>query len=56
LNVSFSELLLPQDVSAMVAAMKPYGGTPLIEAVIRYNTYICAVADLSADAAKSVPA
>jgi UDP-glucose 6-dehydrogenase len=50
----------PKDVSAMVAAMKPYGRTPLTEAVMQYNTHICAVADevkgLSADAAKSLAA
>jgi len=36
---------LPKDVSAMVATMKPYGGTPLMEAVMQYNARLCAVAD-----------
>jgi UDPglucose 6-dehydrogenase len=38
---------LPKDVSALVAAMKPYGGTPLIEAVMQYNTRLCESADLA---------
>jgi len=40
---------LPKDVSAMVAAMKPHGGAPLIEAVMEYNSRLCE----SVDQAKS---
>jgi UDP-glucose 6-dehydrogenase len=43
---------LPKKISAIVAAMQPYGGSPLLEAVMEYNTRLGAVAD----AAKSVPA
>ena len=32
---------LPKDVSALVAAMKPLGGAPLLEAVLEYNARLC---------------
>jgi UDPglucose 6-dehydrogenase len=41
---------LPKDVSAVVAAMKPFGGTPLLEAIMEYNARLCAVADRAAGA------
>jgi len=36
---------LPKDVSAMIAAMQPSGGAPLLEALMKYNTDLCRVAD-----------
>ena len=36
---------LPKDISALVAAMKPYGGSPLLKAVMEYNAHLCAVSD-----------
>jgi len=36
---------LPKDISALVAAMKPYGEAPLVEAVMQYNTRLCESAD-----------
>jgi UDPglucose 6-dehydrogenase len=36
---------LPKDISAMISAMQPYGGAPLLEAVRAYNAAVCAAAD-----------
>lgn len=36
---------LPKDISAMVAAMRPFGGAPLLEAVRAYNMAVCEAAD-----------
>jgi nucleotide sugar dehydrogenase len=36
---------LPKDVSAMIAAMRPLGGAPLLEAVRAYNQSVCDAAD-----------
>jgi UDPglucose 6-dehydrogenase len=36
---------LPKDMSAIVAVMKPYGGPPLLEAIMEYNARLCEVAD-----------
>lgn len=44
---------LPKDISAMVAAMKPHGGSPLLEAVMKYNARLCATADGAAKVASS---
>jgi UDP-glucose 6-dehydrogenase len=41
---------LPKDISAIVAAMKPFGGAPLLEAIMEYNARLCEVADRTADA------
>ena len=38
---------LPKDISALVAAMRPFGGAPLLEQVMAYNREVCARADLS---------
>jgi UDPglucose 6-dehydrogenase len=40
---------LPKDISALVAVMKPFGGAPLLEAVMEYNARLCEVADAAAD-------
>jgi UDPglucose 6-dehydrogenase len=37
---------LPKDVSALVAAMAPLGGAPLLEAVLKYNRDLCLQHDL----------
>jgi len=36
---------LPKDVRAIVAAMRPHGGAPLLEAVLKYNEEVCRKAD-----------
>lgn len=36
---------LPKDIGAMIAAMQPHGGAPLLEAVRSYNQAVCAAAD-----------
>ncbi len=36
---------LPKDIAALIAAMRPFGGAPLLEAVHSYNTEICNEAD-----------
>jgi UDP-glucose 6-dehydrogenase len=36
---------LPKDLAAIVAAVRPMGGAPLLEALLSYNTEICRVAD-----------
>ena len=36
---------LPKDLSAMIAAMQPHGGAPLLEAVRSYNDALCAATD-----------
>jgi UDPglucose 6-dehydrogenase len=36
---------LPKDISAIVATMKPYGGSPMLEAIMEYNVQLCAIAD-----------
>lgn len=36
---------LPKDVAALLAAMKPLGGAPLLEAVLAYNSTVCERAD-----------
>ena len=32
---------LPKDVSALAEAMRPLGGTPLLEAILKYNNDLC---------------
>jgi UDPglucose 6-dehydrogenase len=39
---------LPKDVAALVGAMAPKGGAPLLEAVLRYNRSVCERADRAA--------
>lgn len=36
---------LPKDLAALIAAMRPLGGAPLLEAVLSYNTALCHKAD-----------
>jgi UDPglucose 6-dehydrogenase len=36
---------LPKDMAALIAAMRPLGGAPLLEAVQAYNDRICSEAD-----------
>jgi UDPglucose 6-dehydrogenase len=36
---------LPKDISAMIVAMQPYGGAPLLEAIRAYNDSVCQTAD-----------
>jgi UDPglucose 6-dehydrogenase len=38
---------LPKDVAALIAAMKPFGGASLLQAVHSYNAHICDEADLN---------
>jgi UDPglucose 6-dehydrogenase len=40
---------LPKDISALVAVMKPFGGAPLLEAVMEYNARLCEFAAGAAD-------
>jgi UDPglucose 6-dehydrogenase len=39
---------LPKDVSALVSAMRPMGGAPLLEAILSYNRALCDSADQAA--------
>ncbi len=41
---------LPKDISAIVAVMKPFGGPPLLEAIMEYNARLCEVADRAGEA------
>jgi len=36
---------LPKDVSALVAAMRPLGGAPLLDAILKYNSDLCQTVD-----------
>jgi len=36
---------LPKDLSALVAAMRPRGGAPLLEAILQFNTDLCRISD-----------
>lgn len=38
---------LPKDISGLIAAMRPHGGAPLLQAVLDYNTQLCRIADES---------
>jgi len=40
---------LPKDMAALVAAMQPLGGAPLLEQVMVYNRELCARADRAAE-------
>jgi UDPglucose 6-dehydrogenase len=42
----FRARCLPKDLSALITAMRPFGGVPLLEAVRDYNTRLCESADL----------
>ena len=39
---------LPKDISALVAAMRPMGGAPLLESILEYNRNVCQAADSAA--------
>jgi UDPglucose 6-dehydrogenase len=45
---------LPKDLSAIVAAMKPYGEPPLLEAIMEYNARLCEAADRTANASSAM--
>lgn len=44
---------LPKDLSALVSAMRPLGGAPLLEAILSYNRALCDSADQAARQASS---
>lgn len=41
LERGFGGRCLPKDLAALIAAMKPYGGAPLLEAVLLCNSCLC---------------
>jgi UDPglucose 6-dehydrogenase len=47
---------LPKDISAMVGVMKPFGGPPLLQAIMDYNTRLCEIADHAAEASSALAA
>jgi UDPglucose 6-dehydrogenase len=43
---------LPKDIAAIVAALRPFGGAPLLEAVMEFNASVCRKADEAVTASR----